>query len=388
MSVTREPQISIVLATHNRRDVAVDTLERVRRCEIDTVDYELIVVDNASTDGTTQAVADLADRVVPLSRNLGSCAKGFGVDVARGRLIVFLDDDSSPRLGSLTRMIEHFDADPKLGAAGFRVHLPDGSEECGALPGVFVGCGVGFQAGVLRAVGGLDRTFFMQAEEYDLAFRLVDAGWHVRTFHDLHVDHLKTPHARRPERTTFFDTRNNLRVIARYLPRLGAQLYREDALQRYAWLAHRDGHDRAFNRGRSAGTWRGRLERVQYRKRRLSPEAFEQFYRWSELERRMQGLAQDGLRRVALIGFGKNLLAFHRAALLARLDVPSIGDDRFAASERRYRNTPVATVERALATAHDAVVISNMAPVFADQAFARARSLTHAPVFNWFGGSS
>ncbi len=385
MNATRNPTISIVLATHNRRDVTLDTIERVRRCELDGTDYELIVVDNDSTDGTAEAVTDLADRVIRLTGNYGSCAKAFGVDVAQGRLIVFLDDDSSPRLGSLSRLIEHFDADSTLGAAGFRVHLPDGSEECAALPGVFVGCGVGFRAEALRAVGGLDRTFFMQAEEYDLAFRLVNAGWHTNTFDDLHVDHLKTPQARRPERTTFFDTRNNLRIVARYLPREAARLYRKDTLQRYEWLAEDLGHDRAFERGRRAGTWRARAERVPYRKHRLSPDVFEHFFRWSALEQRMRVIAENGVGRVVFVGFGKNLLAFYRAAQLAGINVTAIGDDCFAAPDRLYRDTPVTTVERALAMPHDAVIISNMAPVFADQACARVRPLTTTPVFNWFG---
>jgi putative ABC transport system substrate-binding protein len=49
----------------------------------------------------------------------------------------------------------------------------------GALPGVFVGCGVGLRAEAYAESGGLDRTFFMQAEEYDLSFRLAVAGWEV-----------------------------------------------------------------------------------------------------------------------------------------------------------------------------------------------------------------
>ena len=61
-------------------------------------------------------------------------------------------------------MIEHFEADPRLGAAGFTVHLPDGRLEGGALPGVFLGCGVGFRAEALRGAGGLDPSLFMQAE--------------------------------------------------------------------------------------------------------------------------------------------------------------------------------------------------------------------------------
>src|SRR3990172_601948 len=109
----------------------------------------------------------------------------------------------------------------------------------------------------------------MQAEEYDLSFRLVNAGWKVEVFDDLYVEHLKTEHARRSERTTFYDVRNNLRVIARYLPTPQGRVYREDCLQRYEWLAWRDGQERAYNRGVRAGRRRSFLERWTYHRRRL-----------------------------------------------------------------------------------------------------------------------
>lgn len=379
------PQVSIVLATHNRREVAVHTVRRLSGCGLDRHDYEVIVVDNASTDGTPSAVAPFADRVIALTQNYGSCAKAWGVDVARGRYVVFLDDDSYPQCGTLRRMIEHFESDPKLAAAGFRVHLPDGSQECGALPDVFVGCGVGLRALALRDVGGLDRTLFMQAEEYDLSFRLAAAGFNVRTFDDLHVDHLKTPQARRHERTTYFDTRNNLRVIARYLPTPAWRIYRADALQRYAWIAQNAGHGSAMMRGKRAAALSSLVERVRYRRHRLTPETFERFFQWSTVEQRMTALAKSGVRRVAFVELGKNIYAYRRAAERAGIPVSAIGDDRFAQPDRTYREIPVLTLANALETPHDAVVVSNMAPVFADQAAQAAARSTAKPVLNWFG---
>ena len=51
--------------------------------------------------------------------------------------------------------------------------------ECSAYPDVFIGCGTGFRRQALVEVGGLPEDFFMQAEEYDLSLRLLDAGWTV-----------------------------------------------------------------------------------------------------------------------------------------------------------------------------------------------------------------
>jgi len=407
------PLISIILATHNRRAVVIRTLEQLRLLELTRRDFEVIVVDNASTDGTFDAIQPMADVVIPLRRNEGSCAKSHGVDRARGRFIVFLDDDSYPHQGSLERMIEHFEAEPRLGAAGFTIHLPSGQQECAALPDVFVGCGVGFRADALRAVGGLDRTFFMQAEEYDLSFRLAAAGCHVRVFDDLHVDHLKTEQARRSARTTFFDIRNNLRVLARYLPPPQYSLYRADTIQRYSWLAERDGHVSSFRRGLLAGLIRGGVERLTHRAQRLAPEVFESFYRWSMLRGHMTELARTGIGRIVFADLGKNIVAFFQAARHADMNILAIGDDRFAAPiraatvrernsqpggqrtraprgqpdghHRTYRGIPVLPLDDALGINADAIAVSNMASVFAKQTADRVRARTHVPVYDWFG---
>ncbi|MEE8212065.1 MAG: glycosyltransferase, partial [Acidiferrobacterales bacterium] len=331
MASAHLPQVSFVLATHNRCEVVGDTLAQIARCELDRRDYEVIAVDNASCDGTPQRIASRVDRLVRLNHNAGSCAKAFGVEFLRGRYVVFLDDDSYPRPGSVTRMIARFEADRRLGAAGFTVHLPDGRKEGGALPGVFVGCGVGLRTDALKAVGGLDHTFFMQAEEYDLSFRLVAEGWRVQVFDDLHVEHMKTPHARKTDRTTYHDVRNNLRIVARYLPAPFHTIYRADWFQRYRWLATRDGHQRSFSRGARAGRWRGRLERWTYRSRRLGSNALEYFFGWERIRLCMADLAASGIRRIVLADLGKNCFPYYRGARLAGITVTAVGDDRFTA---------------------------------------------------------
>jgi GT2 family glycosyltransferase len=384
MTARDTPIVSIVLATHNRRDMLVRTLHRLERLELPTGRREIIVVDNDSTDGSAEAARVLADCVVGLRRNRGSCAKAWGVDRASGRYILFLDDDSYPRPGSVERMIECFEQDRQLAAAGFTVHLPDGRLEGGALPDVFVGCGVGFRAGALRQVGGLDRTFFMQAEEYDLWFRLVSAGWRVQVFDELQVDHLKAPDARRTDRTTYLDIRNNLRLVGRYLPSAYAAIYREDWIQRYAWLAAREGHETAFSRGCRAGLWRARWERLRFAGQRLSPSAFERCFRWAHVHGEMRSLARQGIRQVVFAGLGKNVHAFYRAAHDAGVRVTAIADDHFASSSRAYRGLPVVPMTRDVLDGADAVVVSDMAPVFARCLTDRLRRITRRPVHAWF----
>jgi GT2 family glycosyltransferase len=378
-------QVSFVLATHNRRSVVSDTLARIARCGLNRRDYEIVVVDNASTDGTVEAISACTDVLIQLDHNAGSCAKSYGVERAAGRYIVFLDDDSTPRPGSVERMIQHFHEDASLGAAGFVVHLPDGRKEGSALPDVFVGCGVGFRADALAAVGGLDPSFFMQAEEYDLAFRLAGAGWRIRVFDDLHVDHLKTDQARRTQRTTYLDIRNNLRVVARYLPTPYYECYRRDWLQRYRWLASANGHQRAFARGVRAGRWRGMWERRTYRSRRLTSATLERFFRWACVDRKMSALAVSGAKRIALVDLGKNIYAFYQAAAAARLSVPAVGDDRFAAPGRLYRGIPVVPLSEALSLDVDAVVVGNSSAVHGTDTYYGIVGRAQQPVHHWFG---
>jgi len=386
MTTTRHPiHLSVVIATHNRSSALRRTLAVLRGGDLVPAASEIIVVDNASTDDSGDVADSYADRVVRLTENAGSCAKADGVAVARGEIVLFLDDDSYPTEGSLPRMMRHFAADPSLGAAGFQVHLPSGARECAALPDVFVGCGVGLRREALDAAGGLDRSFFMQAEEYDLAFRLAQAGWRVRVFDDLHVRHEKTDQGRRSERTTYFDVRNNLRVIARHLPSPMHRIYRADALTRYEWLARRAGHEKAFAQGVRDGRVAALRERRAFRSTRLTLTEAEPFFAWQAIRAATQALTNGDVRRVVLADFGKNIFAFHDACRHSGLTITAIGDDRFAAPDRCYRGVPLVPLDDALATDFDAVIVSNCAPVFANETWARVAYQCCKPVYQWFG---
>lgn len=384
------PEVTFVIATYNRKDILLENLRRIGAVgggEKAATRTQIIVVDNGSTDGTVETLRRLAGvTLIQTDRNYGSCAKAIGADQAEGDILIFLDDDAYPRPGLIERVRAHFDADDALGAASFLVHLPDGNQECSALPGVFTGCGVAFRTAAYRLVGGLDRTFFMQAEEYDLSFRLLSAGWKVETFSDLHVDHLKTAAARHTVRTTYYDICNNLRVIARYLPAPHRNIYRADWTQRYGWLAEREGHTAAFWRGVIAGRMRAALDRSTCRGQQLSATVTDNIFAWTFVRRRFERLAEQGVRRVILCDLGKNVYAFHRAARETGIDAVAIADDLFAAPGRTYRGTPIITVSAALNTSADAFVVSNTSWVHAERRYRELVNRSSRPVFNWFSG--
>ncbi len=381
-----QPTVSFVLATHNRRPVLLKTIEKLLADRRPSCPFEVIVVDNASRDGTAEAVqrAHPVVTVLRRRRNAGSCAKAYGADRARGGFIVFLDDDSYPTCGSIDRMLGHFRRRPDLGAAGFRVLLPNGDEECSAFPNVFIGCGVGFRAAALSEVGGLDRTLFMAAEEYDLSFRLVQAGWHVETFDDIHVHHLKTAQGRRGPRPVYYDTRNNLLVAARYLPDPLYDEVRRDWMQRYRWLAGSEGRLATHLRASAAGRITALRNRRTHARWRLGSQAVQTLFRFDQVAERMRAIASAGVRRVVFADFGKNMLAFFRAAKAANVDVAAIADDRFHAPGRRYRGIPILPTEEARSLDTDAVVVSNTSPVHAARTERRLHELAVSPTHAWF----
>lgn len=375
-------KVSYILATHNRRDVLANTLARITNRGLNRADFEIIVVDNASTDGTLDVARAGADTVLDLKENYGSCAKAFGVDIARGEYIFFLDDDSYPSC-DVDLLAASMKSDPRVGARGCRVYLPDGQIEGAALPNVFVGCGVILRATALREVGGLDRTFFMQAEEYDLCFRLVQAGWVVCASGGT-VDHIKSPQARRSDRTTYYDTRNNLRVIYRYLPEWAMEVCKDDCLQRYEWLAESAVHQKAHAKGASEGITLGETERRTFANWRLTPEVFEHFYRWDFIRQQLRRLAEDGLKRIVLADLGKNIFPFVDGARHAGLEILAIADDRFARPGRYYRDIPVIPVREALnLDSIDCFVVSNTADVHANKTYRRLSQQTKVSVRYW-----
>jgi GT2 family glycosyltransferase len=376
--------VTFLIAAYNRRDVLLNTLRQLRRCGLPPELFETILVDNASTDGTADAVAVAFPEVVLIREkiNRGACAKNSGLPFARGRFVVFLDDDSYPLPGSLARMIRHFEANPSLGAAVFDIQLPDGSRECSAYPNVFIGCGTGFRRRALSQVGGLPEDFFMQAEEYDLSLRLLGAGWDVRRFDDLHVAHLKTPMARKSTRTTRLDVRNNLTLIGHYFPDRWVMPFALDWANRYAMLAAARGHRLAHWQGMSEAAIR--VVR-SINRRPLTDDAFESFAQINTIRHRLrEARGTFGLRRILLADLGKNVLAYWMAAEACGLEVVAIGDDTLGGRGWTYRGVPIVGHDEARRAPFDAVVISNMSPVHAALRRAWWRRAQREPVIDLF----
>src|SRR4051812_7778207 len=93
--MTSEPLVSIVLPTYNRADVIGRAIDSVRAQTF--LDWELLVIDDGSTDGTADVVTGIDQRVRLLRQPNGGTyvARNYGLVQARGRYLTFLDSDDA-----------------------------------------------------------------------------------------------------------------------------------------------------------------------------------------------------------------------------------------------------------------------------------------------------
>lgn len=116
MSTTKPPRVTVVVPTYNRGPILRETIDSV--LAQDFTDFELLVIDDGSTDDTARTVRSIPDPRLEYIRqdNAGpSAARNLGIRRARGDLVAFLDDDDRWLPTKLSRQVAQLDADPALG---------------------------------------------------------------------------------------------------------------------------------------------------------------------------------------------------------------------------------------------------------------------------------
>lgn len=121
--------LSIVILNYNTRELLKGCLESIRRAERDGFVIEVIVVDNASQDGSTQMVEREFREVILVKsqKNLGfSAGNNLGIPKAKGEYVLFLNPDTVVSPETLREMLKFMQQKPEVGAATCRVELADG----------------------------------------------------------------------------------------------------------------------------------------------------------------------------------------------------------------------------------------------------------------------
>src|SRR3979490_291346 len=133
---TDKPLVSAIIVSYNVRDLLLDTL-RAFYASAD-VPVEAVVVDNASTDGSADAVASTfrQAKVIRLAVNVGfGKANNAGFPQAEGRVILLLNPDVAVQPGCGGRLTDFMLVRPDAGAVGPRLERPDGTLDLAARRG-------------------------------------------------------------------------------------------------------------------------------------------------------------------------------------------------------------------------------------------------------------
>ncbi|MFO0892958.1 MAG: glycosyltransferase [Isosphaeraceae bacterium] len=217
MNHDAHPDVTIVVITRNRVSELRRTLAHLSRLQGRP---PIILVDNASTDGTVDAVAREFPRVriEPQLTNLGAAGRSVGVAAAETRYVAFCDDDTWWEPGSLEMAARLFDQHPRLAVITGRIligpeeredpiceqlersPLPRESDLPGSpLLGFLAGASVVRRSAYLEA-GGFESRFAIGGEEELLALDLASRGWALQYVPSLVVHHYPSPRREAHER--------------------------------------------------------------------------------------------------------------------------------------------------------------------------------------------
>jgi GT2 family glycosyltransferase len=201
----RWPRVSVVVCTFNGARTLRPCLEGL--AQVDYPDFEVIVVDDGSTDGSAAIAGEHACRLVSTeNRGLGS-ARNTGMREASGEIVAYLDDDAHPDPHWLRYLVATLEdgrfagvGGPNLPpphdgpvarcvaeAPGGPIHVLLSDREAEHLPG----CNMAFRRTGLERLGGFDPQFRVAGDDVDICWRLQEAGhrlgfspaavvWHAR----------------------------------------------------------------------------------------------------------------------------------------------------------------------------------------------------------------
>jgi len=245
--VTRlAPTLSYCVVNTNGREYLLACLDAIERTHPAGVEREILVLDNASDDGSAAAVRARGGdvRLIALERRTGKAENDSTLmREARGRYCLLLNEDSELRRGAAEALVAALEADPRAVAAG--AQLLDSGGKPVPCAWRFPGVGTAF-AGALflhrrltvqskgeetrrvdwaqssallvrreaaAEVGYMDPAFFVYYDECDFAKRLAEAGWHslfVPTAEAIHHDQLSTDLAKGLPRIVEFHRNRDL----------------------------------------------------------------------------------------------------------------------------------------------------------------------------------
>ncbi len=233
-------KLSVIIVNYNVKEFLLNSVSSIKKAA-DGIPIEIIVVDNASEDGSVEALRQKFPdvKIIANKENVGfGKANNQGLEIAQGEYVLLLNPDTLLKDNTLTKMLEFMDAHTDTGLATCKVLNPDGTlqlacrrsfprpwvsftkiiglsslfpksklfakynltyldenetYEVDAVSGSFM-----FLRGeAIKSVGGFDPDFFMYGEDLDLCYRIKEKGWKVYYYPETEIIHYKGESAKR-----------------------------------------------------------------------------------------------------------------------------------------------------------------------------------------------
>lgn len=177
------PLVSVNILSFNRKDELRNTLTKVY--EQDYKNVEVIVVDNASIDGSPEMVEVEFPKVklFRMQKNIGIAGYNIGFSAANGEYILVLDDDSYPEQDTINKGLEPFYSNSNVGIVALKIfnkYLGEYESDIIKFNTYsFIGCGAIFKRKIVELLKGYNEDYFLYHNELDFSARCMQHGYAI-----------------------------------------------------------------------------------------------------------------------------------------------------------------------------------------------------------------
>lgn len=223
MTLTASMRASFVIVNYNRKDDLLMSLEKTKELIKSIAGaYEIIVVDNASNDGSAAAIREKFPDVAVIENpvNTGAPAWNLGFAAAKGNYFIIIDDDSHIEYG-LDEAVDYMDKNPNVGVLALNItNGPYQTKDWGwkgnqELLGFF-GCGAILRRETYKKVGGYADWIFLYVNEFEYGLRCIDKGYKIRYFENSSVNHRASAINRSNKRLRIQAAKNEMGIVYKH----------------------------------------------------------------------------------------------------------------------------------------------------------------------------
>lgn len=223
-------KVSVVITTKNRKS---ELRRALVSCRTQTQEHEVIVVDDASDDGTSEMVAQEFPEVRLVRSEVSAgyiVQRNLAARIATGDILFSIDDDaefSDPRV--IEKTLDDLSEDPSAGAVAIPYVEPNKANaefQRGPdahsiwLTDSFIGTAHALRRELFLSLGGYREELIHQGEEGDYSIRMLDAGYHVRLGNAQPIIHHESP-KRDFSRMDYYGARNSVLFAWQNVPGIG-----------------------------------------------------------------------------------------------------------------------------------------------------------------------